>query len=139
MRRIVIGLYGFGLIQIIMLSAYHFYLPTQTQWQLQVQGAPLMMSWSLFLLNYGWSLMAFIFASLLFSCLMTPSRETQTKQYVAGSFLLYWLVHTMRIFFVPAPVPESMGWINQIIQGFSVQIVILMALGVIVFRPQNAR
>jgi hypothetical protein len=133
MTRLFIVLFRFGLLQVILLAAYHLYLPHHMNWQQGLGETPAMLSWALMTLNNDWSVLVLLWGGLLFVQSFKPEVNGLAKAQSCGVFALYWLIHTTMLVIDPAPIPDQLSWLSVLFVGFAVLQVLLVGVGVRVF------
>lgn len=131
--------YGLGLVSILGLTGYHFFLPHHAQWGQLMASMPAALGWALELLNFAWSLAIMSFAATMLVFLWRPDQGQQVKQIASLGFMVYWVGHTGFLILNPMPLPVNLGWIQMVMVGFAGVTTALMALGPVVFHTPKSR
>ncbi len=107
------------------IALYHFVLPYQFSWKNFLHGVPASVTWTLFALNFSWSLLTLLAGLLvLYAATLGPAAGAFARRTIFA-IGLFWAIHGAYTWIHPFPVPRTLAWLQYAIAAFPVIVVTL--------------
>ncbi len=117
------------------MALYHFVLPYQWNWKSGLgSGAADSVVWSLFALDFSWSLLLFLVGGLvLYAAKLGPAAGVFARRtiFIVG---LFWMLHGVYTWINPLPMPASLAWLRHVLVAFPAVVVALHWLPLAIYR-----
>ena len=100
------------------IASYHFVLPFQFGWERGLHGVPASIVWSLYALNFSWSLLLLLTGGLiLYAAILGPAAGVFARRTVFAVGL-FWAIHGAYTWLNPFPLPNSLAWLKYTMAAF---------------------
>ena len=118
-------LLGLAALQDCAIALYHFVLPYQFSWRSALHGVPDSLVWTLFALNFSWSLLTLLAGLLVFYAAKLGPAAGPFVTRTVFTVGLFWAIHGAYTWMNPFPMPRSLMWVRYIIDAFPAVVVAL--------------
>jgi hypothetical protein len=120
-----------------LIASYHFVLPFQFGWRRGLHGVPDSIVWTLYALNFSWSLLLLLTGALvLYAAFLGPSAGLFARRMIFAVGL-FWAIHGVYTWINPFPLPHSLAWLGIVMAAFPAITITLHWLPLIATRAET--
>lgn len=120
MKRINMILLKFGALQTLLMAVYHFFIPTQFDWNLYLEDHSPTINWSLLSLNNYFSYNLFVISLFLLYFLFKRQKNDSAIKILSLIILLFWLFSSIYQIVEPMPLPAHLQWLSYLLFGIAI-------------------